>query len=415
MKPKLLFISRNYPYSSDGGETMFIKPEIPHLVKYFDVTVAPLFSDGPLTDDISEITVDLSLSEYFTEDRKKVRKLSLALKGLFSKVFYLEIYRSLKSGVLPNVKSIGTYALGYISTVKWLNKENICSAYDLFYTYWSNSITSGLIGECEDKPIVTRAHGYDLYLERQNGYIPGYDFNFNGVKKIFTISEHGSNYLVNYGIARDKIVLSRLGVEVQQKMSKVGDSSFHVLSCSSVVPLKRVDLIFRALKNVAEINPDITLQWIHIGGGQLLSELKSEVKANCPSNLIVEFAGHMNHEKVISYYKNNSIDIFVHASETEGLPVSMQEAISFGVPIIATDVGGVSEIVVSEVGVLVDPENPSQKLADEINSYLNLNKETKTAKKRSAKKRQEKYFNKDRNHDRFARLLESIVNTLNSY
>ena len=49
----------------------------------------------------------------------------------------------------------------------------------------------------------------------------------------------------------------------------------------------------------------------------------------------------------------NDFDLFVNMSLSEGIPVSIMEAISFGIPIIATNVGGNAEIVNDETGVLI--------------------------------------------------------------
>ena len=60
------------------------------------------------------------------------------------------------------------------------------------------------------------------------------------------------------------------------------------------------------------------------------------------------------------------VDLFLNVSEYEGVPVSVMEAQSFGIPVIATAVGGTPEIVNEENGFLL-PENPSQ---DEIASAI---------------------------------------------
>ena len=61
--------------------------------------------------------------------------------------------------------------------------------------------------------------------------------------------------------------------------------------------------------------------------------------------------------------------MFINLSSSEGIPVSIMEAQSFGIPVIATNVGGSGEIVVSETGVLVD-ENRT-----EASVLLSLNKD----------------------------------------
>jgi glycosyltransferase involved in cell wall biosynthesis len=83
---------------------------------------------------------------------------------------------------------------------------------------------------------------------------------------------------------------------------------------------------------------------------------------------IVEFLGWVDNEKKSAVFNNS--DVFVLPSYAEGLPISILEAMSYGKAIIATDVGGVSEIVrENENGILIEPGNQQQiKLA--INNLL---------------------------------------------
>ncbi|NJK95527.1 MAG: glycosyltransferase [Bacteroidales bacterium] len=48
--------------------------------------------------------------------------------------------------------------------------------------------------------------------------------------------------------------------------------------------------------------------------------------------------------------------MFLNTSLSEGVPVSVMEALSFGLPVIATDVGGTGELINDEVGMLINPE-----------------------------------------------------------
>lgn len=54
----------------------------------------------------------------------------------------------------------------------------------------------------------------------------------------------------------------------------------------------------------------------------------------------VELTVLLGNQLVYDFYRNNDVDVFVNLSESEGIPVSIIETISFGVPVVATDVGG---------------------------------------------------------------------------
>jgi glycosyltransferase involved in cell wall biosynthesis len=79
--------------------------------------------------------------------------------------------------------------------------------------------------------------------------------------------------------------------------------------------------------------------------------------AGLPPHIQWELAGHVPNEAVLDFYRTNHVSLFVSLSSSEGLPVSMMEAISFGIPIMGCRVNGVPEIVVDGLtGLLLDVE-----------------------------------------------------------
>jgi glycosyltransferase involved in cell wall biosynthesis len=74
----------------------------------------------------------------------------------------------------------------------------------------------------------------------------------------------------------------------------------------------------------------------------------------------------VTHDAVRDFYLTQPVDVFVNASTTEGVPVSIMEAMSFGVPVVATDVGGTGELVNSRNGALLVPNPTPAEIADAI-------------------------------------------------
>ena len=64
------------------------------------------------------------------------------------------------------------------------------------------------------------------------------------------------------------------------------------------------------------------------------------------------------------YYRDTHVDLFISLSAQEGLPVSIMEAISFGIPVLAADVFGVPEIVTANTGCLVGVEDGTDEIGD---------------------------------------------------
>jgi glycosyltransferase involved in cell wall biosynthesis len=113
---------------------------------------------------------------------------------------------------------------------------------------------------------------------------------------------------------------------------------------------------------------DIPVIWKHIGDGPLINEMKELVKKYGLKDKFL-FEGFVNTGVINELYTNNAIDLFVNTSSSEGVPVSIMEAFAAGIPVLATNVGGTSEIVDDTVGNIL-PENVTpQELANTIFAY----------------------------------------------
>ena len=116
------------------------------------------------------------------------------------------------------------------------------------------------------------------------------------------------------------------------------ETEFHIVSCSNIVPVKRVPLLAEAIGKL-----DFKVRWTHIGDGPLRSEVEF-VAEKYPEYVTCELLGVIPNAQVIRYYAEHHVDLFVNASRSEGVPVSIMEAFSFGIPVIATDVGGLHQV-----------------------------------------------------------------------
>jgi glycosyltransferase involved in cell wall biosynthesis len=153
-------------------------------------------------------------------------------------------------------------------------------------------------------------------------------------------------------------------------------------------------------------NPQVKIEWTHIGDGEQWSILNSE-KANAPENCKINFLGAKSNNDVHAYYASNPVDLFVNLSTQEGTPVSIMEAISYGVPILATAVGGNKEVIDHGAGVLLS-ENPK---ADEIVSKILGLIENKDyiALRKDSYKVWNSYYNSERNYIGFSQTLSELL------
>jgi glycosyltransferase involved in cell wall biosynthesis len=74
-----------------------------------------------------------------------------------------------------------------------------------------------------------------------------------------------------------------------------------------------------------------------------------------PAHVDWELPGHLDNRDVLRFYERNHVAALLSLSVSEGLPVSMMEAQSFGIPVVAVGVHGVPEIVNETTGVLLAP------------------------------------------------------------
>jgi glycosyltransferase involved in cell wall biosynthesis len=104
------------------------------------------------------------------------------------------------------------------------------------------------------------------------------------------------------------------------------------------------------------------------------------------------------------YYRNTPIDLFMLTSRSEGVPVSIMEALSFGIPVFATAVGGVPEMVSDEVGCLL-PMNPTvEEIAQKLLDFIALSPSERTVKRTAARSAWETNWDADVNYRKFSYL-----------
>ena len=278
----------------------------------------------------------------------------------------------------------------------------------ILYSYWFAdlpyvSVLLKKITNNNNLRIVSRAHGYDLYEYRNaSGYIPFRKIVMHNIDKVFPCSCDGQQYLRDqFPDSTEKIEVSYLGTKDCGMAENMGNESFHFVTCSAIIPLKRLDLLAKALKLCEE--DGYHFRWTCIGDGPLLGNLQEYVRTNLKQGTVT-FTGRLKHLDVLDYLKTNSINFFVNVSETEGLPVSIMEAVSFGIPALATDVGGTKEIVIPGItGILLTKDISQRELADKIIESSNM-----TLDRKNVRAYWQEHFNSNKNYKMFCEKLISI-------
>ena len=226
--------------------------------------------------------------------------------------------------------------------------------------------------------IVARGHGFDLYEERhQEHYIPLREYLLENLDKTIMIAQDGVNYLVEkYPVYKEKVILSRLGT-MDQGLAILPQSmdEFRLVSCSTVSPIKRIHLIVEALAQIKN--------W--------------------------HFHGYVDNQTLMSIYQKKPYHLFLNVSSSEGVPVSIMEAMSFGIPCVATDVGGTKEVIENyKNGILLSSDFKPKELAGWIMLFFKMDEKEYLLYRNNARTGWEEFYNADKNYRIFLNFLNNM-------
>lgn len=403
MKRCLVLLTTAYPYNP--GEP-YLETEMPYLAARFDRILLLPIGIAPGAKVSVPLPENVTLCNSAVLPPKKARLLD-CLHGL-SAVFRLP---KLPERDLAEVKhSLPKRAfLGYFLARTRRHTREILdavrdfdfSAYGevVLYSYWffvAAAVGAELRKALPATKFISRAHGYDLYpYANALDYLPCRTMLLQAVDGVYACSEDGKRFLTKQNPDfSDTIHCACLGTPEGTLTAGSVDGVFRILTCARTVPLKRLDRLADALA----LLPDTAIEWTHIGDGASLPALRKK----CAELHNVRFLGALSHEQVLDYYRKNPVDVFVNISKREGLPVSVMEALSYGVPAIVTDVGGCRELIDDgQNGFLLPADFTDELLAQTLRKAHTCGRELR----RNAFQKYQENFSAAQNFSRFADLL----------
>lgn len=360
MKKNLLILTTFFPY--EGGE-QFFEPEVKYWENssFDNIYILPSNQGGRKREFSKNIKIiDKIISKNI------ISNFYYMVFSLFTIIFWKEL-KYILLNVNGNIVVNLFYALkSTANTYRYKNQINLaCKELEgeiYIYSYWNDTQCYGACLLKKEKKVIkvmSRAHGFDIYVERRvNNYMPlKWQFKDN-IDKIFLLSHGAKKYFYeHYSYPREKLVVSRLGVEIPNlnQVYSIKENTLRILSLSYCVPIKRIDKILKCVEVLSNKYKDLYIEWTHIGGGFLFEPLKIEANKLTENNLYIKikFTGELQNQEVKNYLANNNFDIFINTSESEGVPVSIMEAMSYGIPVIAPDIGGISSLVDNNNGYLI--------------------------------------------------------------
>jgi len=235
---------------------------------------------------------------------------------------------------------------------------------------YSAGFPAVLIGKLYGLPVIVTEHSTAF----PRGLIRGLEklkakFAFERADLVCPVSESLRRSIESYGIrARFQVVPNVVDTSLFYPAEDKGyareDSKKRLLLVALLDPKKGVPYLLEALARLKEKRNDFVLDIV--GDGPNRAEYE-ELTRKLGLQDIVRFHGLKSKQEVAEFMRK--ADVFVLPSEWENLPCVIIEAMASGLPIVATTVGGIPEMVNDKIGLLVPPGN-SEVLAEAIDYML---------------------------------------------
>lgn len=355
---RLVLVTNNFP--SAEGDAAFLQHEIEALADAFDRVV--VFSFMPPGDK----SVSLPPNVSYAGCLQRASRLEGMLALLSPRLLRRAVSAVAAEGRDNLLRAVGNVLTG-VRFARAMGTRELPDTETSFYFFWATRGAMALPFVDGRGIKLVRAHGYDLY-DRGN-YRPLRAAIFPAAEVVAPISENGRDYLLSHYpelLEPGRVQVSRLGTADHGIGPRPGTGDpVRVVSCSSLVPVKRVESLIPALQLLAERHP---VEWIHFGGvpGPGFERLRAAARLVESSRLRIDLRGQVPNSELMSFYRGKPISAFVNVSSAEGVPVSVMEALSFDIPVVATDVGGTGEIVDARAGLLLEADPEPQQVADAL-------------------------------------------------
>ncbi|HBI93266.1 MAG TPA: hypothetical protein DDY58_13090 [Terrisporobacter glycolicus] len=381
----------------------FLNNEIKYASQIFEKVIVVC----PYNQEFRNINMELPNVELLLYKKKELYMSMLtSLLKLFNKENIQEFIDGLRENVIS--KSYIKVYLHFIGLSKLFSmKIDRCIGIEeskdwIFYSAWYYS-TAYAVTEAKKRfkyaKVVSLAHSFEVdKIKNKFTHVLYRKKYHNELEKISFISENVFKKFENdiskkLNLRLDNIDINMLGTtKLKGKYSDFSkDNIIRIVSCSHIVPIKRLDLILNALDYT-----NLKIEWTHIGDGKERKTLEQEIINNKNKNLKINLLGALENKKIHEFYVKNKVDIFINLSESEGIPVSIMEAIAYGIPVIATDVGGNSEIVKNDFGRLVSKNPTNEEIKKSILDLVNIEYKDKIEMRRLATEFFENNFDSDK-------------------
>ena len=200
---------------------------------------------------------------------------------------------------------------------------------------WERAYSKAKISESFDE-FQVKNYGFSISFQKKVR-----SFSIKKSDIVVTPSQHLKNFILNLGF-KNKIEIINNGVFIPEENTNIfTNDQINITIVSRLVSHKNIEKIIKAISDLN--SPLINLNII--GDGPELNQLqKISLESNNKDNII--FHGKLNRDDINHIFLKS--DIYIQASNYEGLPHSLLEAMSYGIPVLCTPVGECKEILGNE-------------------------------------------------------------------
>jgi glycosyltransferase involved in cell wall biosynthesis len=248
--------------------------------------------------------------------------------------------------------------------IKCIEKNNI--TYDLIHAHhtWPTGATAISLKKIYKVPVIITEHTSRAFKKSIDRKDPFYINTWKNADAIIRVRRGDLHLIESFGIAKENLFFIPNGFDPQKfhPMNPVEcrrnlglpKEKIIILTVGGLNSVKGHSYLINAIRGIISERKDILC--IIVGYGKLKNTLQHQIDLLHLNDYII-LAGGKPHDEIPIWM--NACDIFVLPSLNEANPTVMFEALGCGKPFIGTKVGGIPEIIKSEIyGLLVTPANP---------------------------------------------------------
>jgi colanic acid/amylovoran biosynthesis glycosyltransferase len=212
-------------------------------------------------------------------------------------------------------------------------------------------------------PFTFTVHGYDIYRR------PPSDFSerAEAAAALVTVSQTNARYIaVTFGVPAERVHVIPCGVDTECfRPGTARPNPPRIVCVARLAPVKNLGLLLEACAHLRD--RDVSFRCVLVGDGPCRGELH-DARERLGLEREVWFTGPAEQACVVAWWQQAAVAVLT--SHSEGMPVSLMEAAACGVPVVATAVGGVPELVEHGVTGLLTPAGDARALAAAVERLL---------------------------------------------